>query len=458
MTRRLLLSYLTVAVVVLVVLEVPLGIFYAQRERERVTAGLEHDASVLASIYEDALEAGSELDPTPAEEYERRTGARVVVTDAAGVSRVDTGGAVPRDFSTRPEIIRALSGSRATGTRRSETLGTDLQYVALPVASGGRVHGTVRLTLDVADVNDRIQRLWLALAGMAAVVLAVVALVGWVIARSVTSPLRRLNAAATRFADGDLRTEELPGTGPPELRELAATMTAMAVRLDALLTSQRAFVADASHQLRTPLTALRLRLENVESGLHGPAAGEVAAAIEETRRLAELVNQLLLLARVDERPVLAPTDVGRLARDRVDTWGAVAQGSDVTLRLDAPGQVRPALAVRGAVEQVLDNLIDNAVAVSPAGTTITITVRDTADQVELTVSDQGPGLPDDQKVDALRRFWRGDTSTPGTGLGLAIVDRLIAASGGSLRLTDAPGGGLRVVVLLPAADSRPGSS
>ena len=148
MTRRLLLSYLTVAVVVLVLLEVPLGIFYAQRERERVTAGLEHDASVLASIYEDALEAGSELDPTPAEEYERRTGARVVVTDAAGVSRVDTGGAVPRDFSTRPEIIRALSGGRATGTRRSETLGTDLQYVALPVASGGQVHGSVRLTLD----------------------------------------------------------------------------------------------------------------------------------------------------------------------------------------------------------------------------------------------------------------------------------------------------------------------
>jgi signal transduction histidine kinase len=458
MTRRLLLSYLTVAVVVLVLLEVPLGMFYAQRERERVTAGLEHDASVLASIYEDALEAGSTLDPAPAEEYERRTGARVVVTDAAGVSRVDTGGAVPRDFSTRPEITQALSGSRATGTRRSETLDTDLQYVALAVASGGQVHGSVRLTLDVADVNRRIQRLWLALAGMAVVVLAVVALVGWVIARSVTSPLRRLNAAATRFADGDLRTEELPATGPPELRELAATMTAMAARLDALLTSQRSFVADASHQLRTPLTALRLRLENVESGLDEPAAGEVAAAIEETRRLADLVNQLLLLARVDERPVLEPTDVGSLARDRVDTWGAVAQGSDVTLHLDAPDHVRPALAVRGAVEQVLDNLIDNALAVSSPDTTITIAVRDTADAVELTVSDQGPGLPDDQKADALRRFWRGDTSTPGTGLGLAIVDRLIAASGGSLRLTDAPGGGLRVVVRLPAARFRPGGS
>jgi signal transduction histidine kinase len=316
----------------------------------------------------------------------------------------------------------------------------------------------VRLTLDVADVNQRIQRLWLALAGMAVVVLAVVALVGWVIARSVTSPLRRLNAAATRFADGDLRTEELPGTGPPELRELAATMSAMAARLDALLTSQRSFVADASHQLRTPLTALRLRLENVESGLDEPAAGEVAAAIEETRRLADLVNQLLLLARVDERPVLEPTDVGGLARDRVDTWGAVAQGSDVTLHLDAPDPVRPALAVRGAVEQVLDNLIDNALAVSSPDTTITIAVRDTDDAVELTVSDQGPGLPDDQKADALRRFWRGDTSTPGTGLGLAIVDRLIAASGGSLRLADAPGGGLQVMVRLPVAGSLPRAS
>ena len=120
--------------------------------------------------------------------------------------------------------------------------------------------------------------------------------------------------------------------------------------------------------------------------------------------------------------------------------------------------MRPALAVRGAVEQVLDNLIDNALAVAPAGTAVTITVLDRADGVELTVSDQGPGLPDDQKADALRRFWRGDTSTPGTGLGLAIVDRLVAASGGSLRLTDNPGGGLRVVVRLPTAGSPPDGS
>jgi two-component system OmpR family sensor kinase len=173
---------------------------------------------------------------------------------------------------------------------------------------------------------------------MAVVVLAVVALVGWVIARSVTSPLRRLNAAATRFADGDLRTEELPATGPPELRELAATMTAMAARLDALLTSQRSFVADASHQLRTPLTALRLRLENVESGLDEPAADEVAAAIEETRRLADLVNQLLLLARVDERPVLEPTDVGS---PRPRPGRHVGRGGAGVRRGPAPRCTRP---------------------------------------------------------------------------------------------------------------------
>jgi hypothetical protein len=125
-TRRLLLSYLTITLIVLLLLEIPLGLFYAQRERERLAADVEHDATVIATLYEDDLEVGAPLDPTPADTYEDRTGARVVVVDADGIARVDTGGDVPRDFSTRPEIAAALEGERAAGTRRSDTLGTDL--------------------------------------------------------------------------------------------------------------------------------------------------------------------------------------------------------------------------------------------------------------------------------------------------------------------------------------------
>jgi signal transduction histidine kinase len=461
MTRRLVASYLTITVIVLVLLMVPLGAFYSQRERERLASDVEHDANVIATLYEDDLELGQPLDPVPADTYEDRTGARVVVVDSAGISQVDTGDVIDRDFSTRPEIADALDGVRTAGTRRSDTLGTDLLYVAVPVASGGTVHGALRITLDTSDVNERVRAFWLALGGVAVVVLAAVVLIGWVIARSVTRPLRELTASAARFAGGDFSVIDHVSEGPPEIRALDDTMAAMAQRLDAVLSDQRRFVADASHQLRTPLTALRLRLENLQSDLADAGRGEadqsavdaLERAIGETERLTELVSNLLQLARADDRPATEVADLGVLVRDRVDTWTAIAEDRGVELchaTTEAPMLVR---CVPGAIEQILDNLLDNALAVSPSGTRIEVEIDAAADApVELRVIDHGPGLPDAEKVEAMRRFWRGDITRPGTGLGLAIVETLAQASGGQVALVDTDGGGLTVVVELPAAE------
>ena len=119
MTRRLLLGYLVVTLVVLLVLEIPLAFFYSQREQERFTAAAERDAVVLASYYEDVLDGGAPIDPSQAERFAERTGARVVVTDSNGISVLDTAAAVDRDFSTRPEVAQALRGERASGIRHS---------------------------------------------------------------------------------------------------------------------------------------------------------------------------------------------------------------------------------------------------------------------------------------------------------------------------------------------------
>lgn len=463
MTRRLLVSYLTITIVVLMLLGVPLGAFYSQRERERIAADLEHDANVIATVYEDDLEADRVPAPGPADTYEERTGARVVVVDAAGISRVDTGDDVERDFSTRPEMAAALEGTRTTGTRPSETLGVELFYVAVPVASGGTVHGAVRLTLDTSEVDARIRQFWWALVGVGVVVLVAVGVIGWVIARSVTRPLRTLTDDARRFAAGDLTSTAHMLDGPPEIRELDGTMASMARRLDGMLTTQRAFVADASHQLRTPLTALRLRLENLQSRLDAlppdersdEAMGEVDAAIDETRRLTELVTNLLQLARADERPETVAVELGELVADRVDTWTAVADVAGVRLcppPPDGDGPVPRVWAVPGAIEQILDNVLDNALAVSPAGADVHIAIRRQRDVVTLVVADSGPGLDDASKAEAVQRFWRGDTSKPGTGLGLAIVEALATASGGRVDLRDSDTGGLAVEVTLRVAD------
>lgn len=450
MTRRLLLSYLSITVLVLLLLEVPLGIVYSRREHDRFAAAAALDAGVLASFYEDVLEHGTPAEAAPADSYARRTGARVVVVDDAGVSIVDTDDEVPRDFSSRPEIRTALDGRRSSGDRRSETLDADLFYSSVPVASGGVVHGAVRLTLDSHEVSERVSTVWWALAAAAAVVLSVVAGVGWVLARSVTRPVRELRAAANRYAEGDLRPRPSPRSAPPELVELADSLGSMARRLDELLVEQRAFLADASHQLRTPLTSIRLRLENLQARLPDADADEVAAITRETERLTAIVADLLRLARADEPASRVAVDLGAITRDRVDTWQAVAEAEGVELVLHAEPGPMWVTTVAGTAEQVLDNLLDNAVRASTSGDQVDVTVDVVEEGVRLVVADQGPGLTDDQKLLAVQRFWRGDRSEGGgTGLGLAIVEQLAERSGGALRLRDAHAGGLRAEVVLP---------
>ncbi|MDH4308197.1 MAG: ATP-binding protein [Acidimicrobiia bacterium] len=451
MTRRLIVSYLSVTVFVLIVLEIPLGVFVASLQRERLEADLQRDAMVLATIYEDALDNNAPYSFEPAEDYAERTGGRVVVTDAAGISIVDTEAPLNRDFSTRGEVAAALAGlSERPATRFSETLGREILYVAVPVASGGVVHGAVRITFDPEAVNASVRGYWRGLAAIGGVVLAAVALIGWIIARSVTKPLTAMHDAAVAAGAGDLSVRIDPGEAPPEVADLARAFNSMAGRLQASMERQRAFVADASHELRTPLTALRLRLENIDAGLVG-GSDDVAAAIAETERLAELVGQLLVIARTEGHTMpVGPVNLSAVVGARAELWAALAEERNVAVTTDVQASVE-VMAVDGGVDQILDNLLSNAIAVSPAGTTIEVVVRSGAGSAEIEVADRGPGLAEEARERAFDRFWRGDASKEGTGLGLAIVRDLAVASGGSAALHARPGGGLRAVVTLRAS-------
>lgn len=455
MTRRLVLSYLAITIVVLILLEVPLAVFYSQREEERFIADVERDAVVLASFYEDVLHLGFEPDPLPANDYATQTTARVVLVDAEGISVLDTDTDQQRDFSTRQEVETALTGIRSSGIRHSDTLEADLLYVAVPVASGGTVHGALRLTIDPHEVAARVQRFWIGLIAMAAVVLFAVAGLGWAIARSVTKPLRQLQAAARRFADGDLHTLAIDAEAPREITELNETMNLMATRLDELITKQRSFVGDASHQLRTPLTALRLRLENLEAALtDADSITETIAAIDEIERLSTLVNDLLRLARAEKQPQREAINAADIVADRIDTWTAVADETDIAISRMFNTEHADVFTSPGTLEQLLDNTIDNALKASRPGSTIDVDLTPGPNVTTIVVRDHGPGLSDSDKARALERFWRGDLSMPGSGLGLAIAQSLTEASGGQLQLTDTPGGGLTVAFKLETATDR----
>jgi signal transduction histidine kinase len=294
--------------------------------------------------------------------------------------------------------------------------------------------------------------MWMRLGLLCAVVLGVVATVGIVFARGVSQPVRHLEHAAKRLADGDLSVRVSAVEGPPEIRSLSSTFNTTAAQLERLVDSQERFVADASHQLRTPLTALRLRLETLEPHIGHDVRPKFEAAIAETARLGRLVQSLLVLARSDSAEArLEDVDLAAVVADRVDAWGAVAADGHVTIA-DASIPDVWVRAVTGGLEQILDNLLGNALDVVPDDSTITVRVVSTGNAVELHVVDEGPGMPPDARAHAFERFWQPDdrmAANDGFGLGLAIVRDLAARGGGDARLDPGPGGvGVDAVVTL----------
>src|SRR5581483_5900304 len=254
-SRRFLATYVALALIVLAAL----GIQYGRSERRDLSGRIERDALTMATFAEDTLESGSPVAPPGlvrvARAYQAHPGGRVVVVDAAGLSLLDTSPPAPgrRSFASRPEVAAALRGEIATGTRHSRTLGANLLYVAVPVASGGRVRGAVRISYPTSALESRVLRYWALLAAIGGVVLAVATGLGLRLARALTGPLSALERAAAAVGGGDLSARAPTDAGPPEIRALARELNETVARLDSLLRSQQAFVADASHQLRTPL-------------------------------------------------------------------------------------------------------------------------------------------------------------------------------------------------------------
>lgn len=470
MKWRLIAAFMAITLLVVLVQDIPLGNYLVRVERARLVTSLERDAFLLAGRSEDALEVGGAVTDAAvvadAKHYRDTSGARVVIVNAAGTAVVtsdDDQSTTGESYVSRPEIRAALSGEITSGQRHSVTLGMDLLYVTVPILSGGNVLGAVRLTYPAAVVMDEVNRQLRVLWIVAGTTVLLAGLVAFLMATTVTRRLQRLKRTTELLAEGDLgaRTEE--NEGAPEIRALSRSFNRMAGRLETLLTQQKAFASDASHQLRTPLTALRLRLESASELVDSDrdaARNGIAAAQEEALRLQRIIEGLLLLSRTEGPGATAvETDLAGVARGRVEQWEPLAEESGVRITLESP-PAAPVLAVAGAVEQIIDNFIDNALAVSESGSTILVTVETRTNTVELHVIDEGPGLSPEDCTRAFGRFWRARNDSAGSGLGLAIVDQLAQASGAVATLapratrTPGVGRGLDACVRFKAADSQ----
>lgn len=325
-------------------------------------------------------------------------------------------------------------------------------------ASVGRERQIVGAVIIVAP-TDGVRRqiaehLALLAIGGAAVLLLLTLVCVLPLARWILRPVSDLAAAVHGITAGESRPRVPEDGGPPELRGLAAAFNRMVVSVNAALERQRTFAADASHQLRNPLTTLRLRLDNL--ALHvGPGGDrDLRAAIEETDRLTVTIDVLLELARADATAAeLRVIDVATTARERVEAWRARFAEAQIPLRL-ADGGACHARCHPGALEQALDSLLDNARKFG-AGTAVDVTVAPLKDGIRVRVRDHGPGLSDEERSRAAERFWRSPRHqhVVGTGRGLTIAQGLLVGSGARLELHAArPGLAADIVLPAPSGD------
>lgn len=452
MTRRILAALVGLTAVLLAAVVVPLGAFAAHHDEQVFVERTEAAALALASQAEERLADGREgraITPIRV----RDAGDRISVLDVTG-----------RPLAGIPNAVEITSRDRTAALlgQRSEHWSDDPArfVVVLPVTSSGRVDGIVALARPAAPLNAERGRLWLGLAGAGAAALVAAVLLALALARWVGRPLRRLESAATRLGEGSLSTRATTTSGPVEIQQLAATFNQMAGRLEGLLAGQRNVLADVSHQLRTPLAALRLRLELMRQDASDAQESDLDGTLAEAKRLSHLVDGLLAVARAENTtPAPEIIDVAAVTAGRVEAWTPVADESQIALSLQAvPAS---ALATAGHLEQILDNLLANAIEATPQDGRITVTIGRRGPMVSIQVADTGPGMSAPAREQALRRFWSESTAgrdSPGdrlgSGLGLAIADRLLTVDQGSLTLEGGDGGGLVAIVELPAARER----
>jgi signal transduction histidine kinase len=437
-----------VLVLAVIALEVPLIISMRDRVDAEVESQALSQAEIVAISVEDELRNRDGLD-----EFTERAAAQVrgrvivvgpggrLLADSAGEERL---GAEYRS-ERRPEIVSALAGDPYQEERRSDTLDETILATAVPVLRSGteEVIGAVRVTQSVDAVNRATRRATLGLVAIGLLVLVLGLAAGAVIAGQVAGPVRRLDQAARRVAEGDL-SARAKIEGSAEQQRLARTFNDMTERLERLLASQREFVADASHQLRTPLSGLRLRLEEAHASTDDEdAREEIDAGLRELDRLSAMVSELLVLSQAGE--VDAPperVDLGDAARRAEARWDGAEGG-----RVRSDGTPAEGFCPPADLDRALDALIENAIFYGNGE----VEVHSRPGAVE--VLDRGPGLSDDDLRAVFERFHRGAAGRAGpngTGLGLPIARELARRWGGDVTLANREDGGARATLTVPS--------
>jgi signal transduction histidine kinase len=450
-----------VVITVVLAFMLPLALTLRSRARaELETQGLVRAQSIAQQVGGENMGHARRASLTAiVTQAEARVGGRVIVVDASGRLVADSQGPATLQLyasSGRPEIVAALTGQPTSEIRYSTDLGETIMVTAVPIVDettsapgAAPVVGAVRISTSMAGVDENVRRTLLGLLAIGGAGLLAGLILAFALANSFSRPLAKLTATAARLGKGDLTVRVGPVSGGREIEGLAHSFDEMAERVEGSAQAQREFIANASHQLRTPLTGMKLRLESaIERTDDGDIRSQLVAADQEVDRLAATVSELLVLGQRAETGEVAPVDLERAARRAVDRWGVRSESMDATLRLQGSGGV-----VRIAstdLDQIFDNLLDNAI-VHAAGA-IDVMVEANGGMSRLSVQDHGRGISPEDLQHVTKRFFRGRGAVPGgSGLGLAIVRELTERWGGTVSVQSPDGQGTRVEVSFPTA-------
>ncbi|MEU5365801.1 ATP-binding protein [Streptomyces sp. NPDC005925] len=457
MRTRLLPLLIVLMAAVLLALGVPLAAGVAAAEQQSVVVDRIDDTARFAALAQFVAD-----DPTAKDErletlrrelrsYYRVYGIRAGVFYGSRTPMAHAPGTwrLPRSGQVHDAFGEALLSRRSHDQEQIWPWQRHNLVVASPVIRDGDVVAVVILESPTDRMRSRTLHGWLIVGAgeITAMLLAVGAalrLTGWVL-----RPVRILDATTHDIATGRLKSRVAATGGPPELRRLARSFNEMADHVENVLEQQRAFVADASHQLRNPLSALLLRIELLALELPKDNA-EIASVQAEGRRLARVLDDLLDLALAEHSKIeLTLTDIGALTAERVAAWAPSAEAKGVRLVGDCPATTAWVDPV--TLSSALDAVIDNAVKFTPGGESVRVTVSSAAGNSSVVVADHGPGLTDDELGRVGDRFWRSGRhqNVKGSGLGLSISRALLAAGGGTITYDHHEPHGLEVTLTVP---------
>lgn len=376
----------------------------------------------------------------------------VLVLDESG-EPVASAGELHRDADVDQLVTAASRAIPQLSLPRVTPWGPRSALVAVPVIAAGDLSaGVVVLAVDLRGAQADVSRAWAVIAAIGVLLLSALMVASLLWTRWILRPVRALDSAVA-----DLTAHRDPAplrpSGPPELRRLSRAFATMADEVENSLEQQRGFVADASHQLRTPLAAIRLRVDGLARD--GDAADDLSAVDDDLDRLEHTVERMLTLANAEHRAAArtqghddardegAPRECSVTAADLVQRHRARLHAAGLTLSIDdSPAVVVP--CGRADLDEMLDVLLDNAAKYAGAGARVRVSVEQDAGRLEVRVEDSGTQLDDAHLPRLGTRFWRAglDGGTTGTGLGLAIVAQLMRAAGGRLELGRSQEGGL----------------